>query len=182
MCERGVEEVGKIMKRVSLFFFISGCMENFNSEKNIGKYIIKKFKHIMLPFWLFSFISIVMQVIIDNSGLSDIKDMIIKVAQGAIRNKFFNGSIWFLTCLFVIAVLFQILKLLKNRAVIVGVCIVMFMIAEYVIKPRPISEPHWIYSIDSAFYYIIYYAIGYVVFPVVADLFKMDAMRKWWLE
>ena len=34
---------------VPLFFFLSGCTERLSSEKNLGKYLMKKVKTILLP-------------------------------------------------------------------------------------------------------------------------------------
>lgn len=163
---------------VPLFFFISGCMENFNTEKNIYRYSIKKFQNIMVPYWLFCFISSIIRIVMENLEMSGIKEILIKIGQGTVRNSFFNGSLWFLTCLFVIEVLFQFIKLLRSRFLIVCAGLCMFMIAECVITPRPFAEPHWFYNVDSAFYYMIYYAIGFTVFPEVIKIFKMDTMGK----
>lgn len=43
---------------VPLFFFLSGCMMNYDKDSNPGKFIFRKFRTIMVPFWLFSAISI----------------------------------------------------------------------------------------------------------------------------
>ncbi len=158
---------------VPLFFLISGCTENFNHEKDIGKYIIKKLKSIMFPFWLFSLLSIIVQVILNDSDLAAIKEMLVLVGKGTIRNSFFAGGLWFLTCLFVMQILFFFIKQLKKPIFILAVCIALFLIAQH-IK----DIPSWVYNIDSAFQFIIFYAIGFVAFPAILKLFELNTKSK----
>lgn len=44
---------------VPLFFFISGCMSNYDHEDHLGFYLIKKVKTLLLPFWYFCLCSLV---------------------------------------------------------------------------------------------------------------------------
>lgn len=158
---------------VPLFFFISGCTENFNKEKQIGTQILKKFKSIMLPFWLFSLLSIIIQIIMTDANITSIKEMFTLIGKGAIRNSFFAASLWFLTCLFVMEIMFVFIKQLKNSLLIVVVCLGLFLISQY-IK----NMPCWIYNFDSAFRYIIFYAIGFAGFPSIMKLFELNTEIK----
>lgn len=115
----------------------------------------------------FGILSILVFVIMNNATL-DVAVAELKVlVKGAIRNQFFALGLWFLTCLFVIEVAFALIKKIKSKPLILGVCFICYFIAQNVMNPRPIQEPHWIYNIDSAFYYIIVYAIGYVSFDYI---------------
>lgn len=69
-------------------------------------------------------------------------------------------------------IIYKLLKLLKKRWIIFIICLAMYMAAELVITPRPIVEPHWYYNFDSVFYYIIFFAIGDIVYPYLLDLFQ----------
>lgn len=163
---------------VPLFFLVSGCMEIYNQEKNLGKSIIGNVKKILIPFFFFGIVSIVFNVLLNNiSSLNEIKNMLISLAKGAIRNDFFAGGLWFLTCLFVIKLEFYFIKKVKIKSLIIIICLCMYYISERVISPRPILQPHWIYNIDSSFYYIIFYAIGYVSFPKIQKLFQLENKR-----
>lgn len=162
---------------VPLFFFVSGCMENFNVEKNMGKYVCKKLKTIMIPFWMFSILSIIIRVILEDLVLADIKEMFVLIGKGAIRNSFFAAALWFLPCLFVMEIFFYLIKQLKKRYLIFAVCLMVYMIS-CVIIPRFSERPSWIYNIDSAFYYIIYYAIGFIIFPFIVEFFKLNTIIK----
>lgn len=161
---------------VPMFFLISGCIENFNKEENFIKYVLKKIKSILLPFFVFSIISIIIRAFQQNASLDSVRAMIVLLLKGNIRNTFFAASLWFLSCLFVMGIVFQLIKKIKWKPIILLVCLALFIVAQKVINPSPIVVPHWIYNVDSMLYYIIYYAIGYISFPYIENLFKLKTM------
>lgn len=163
---------------VALFFLLSGCMSNYDKEDNIFKFIKKKFKSIMIPFFAFSIISLIIYVLLNNCTLGVVLEQINIIVRGNIRNNFFAMSLWFLSCLFLMEIIFKLLKKFNNKLLIFLLCLIMFVIAEGFISPRPIIEPHWIYNLDSVFYYIIFYAIGYIVYPWILKLFELDTKIK----
>lgn len=161
---------------VPLFFFLSGCMNVYDKEKDILKYIKKKIKTLIIPLWGFALLSIIIRVISTNMELSTLKTTIILVIKGCIRNTFFAGSLWFLSCLFIIEVTFKILKKIKFKTIILIISLICFWIAETQIKPRPIVTPHAFYNIDSALYYYIFFAIGYVIYPYIKKMFEFKSV------
>lgn len=163
---------------VPLFFFLSGCTSNYDSETGFKKYICKKTKKIMVPFWMFSLLSIVLHIIINNDNMQSTIGMFFTVIKGNIRNTFFAASLWFLSCLFVMEILFKLLRYIKYKSVIVIVGLIFLWISERVITPSPIQTPHWIYNIDSALYYIIFYICGYVFYPYISRLFYLNTTAK----
>jgi fucose 4-O-acetylase-like acetyltransferase len=160
---------------VALFFLISGCTETFNQETHLGKYIIKKIKNVLLPFFFFSFLSIIIRIISTDASLGEIKQMLILVAKGAIRNTFFAGSLWFLTCLFVIEIVFMVIRQFKNNYMIFVLCLFIYILKLKI--PGQPSEPYGIYNIDSACRFLIYYAIGFLAFPVIHKLFSLHTQK-----
>ena len=163
---------------VALFFCLSGCMDTYDQENNIMRYTLKEIKSKLVPLWVFSVLSIVVCVIQNNYGLGRISDFLILVAKGNIRESFFAASLWFFSCLFFMKIIFKLIKFLKKSWLIFAVCLAMYMIAELVITPRPSIKPHWFYNLDSVFYYIIFFAIGYIGYPYIVDLFKLDTRLK----
>lgn len=167
---------------VPLFFFISGCTENYNKDTSIYGYVIGKIKSLLIPFWCFAVGSIILETLIKESSFIDVAKMFVQMAKGAIRNDFVSGSLWFITCLFVMQVFFYIIKsAVKKSGVILGCCIALSYFAQYGLGLYPASGPRWLYNIDSAMHYIVYYAIGYVLFPYVVRLFEMDTEKKKWV-
>lgn len=163
---------------VPLFFLVAGCMENYNNENNFFKYFVKKVKAIMIPFWVFAAIAVVITFIYCNYDSMFIPGMMLEVGLGVIRNTFPAASLWFLTCLFVMQLMFFFIKRCRLKMLVIAVCLILYMISINVLDPSPIWSPSWPYNVDSAFFYIICYAIGYVVFPYVVKLFALDTKVK----
>lgn len=164
---------------VAFFFFLSGCMDTYDKEDKILHFCIKKVKKLLIPFWLFSALSIIINTILCNTSLTDIKGMLFLIIKGAVRNTFFAGSLWFLTCLFVVEIIFKIFKQYVHKNwILLIICMIMYIFAETLIDPRPIIEPHWLYNLDSALYYIIFFAIGYIVYPYILNLYSLNTPFK----
>lgn len=163
---------------VALFFFISGCVENYNMEENIIKYACKKIKTIMIPFWVFAVLSAIVAVIYKNYQWLYVKPLIVEVLRGVVRNTYVAASLWFLTCLFVMQLMFAVIKKVKYKWLIFVISLGMYLIALRGLEHSPLYEPSWYYNVDSALYYMIFYAIGYLIYPYVVDLFKLDNLKK----
>lgn len=163
---------------VPLFFFLSGCAENLSSNIPWYKYIWKNIKNILIPCYLFAIISIIIQSIYLNTHTLIVPNFI-DLLNGCIRNHFFAGSLWFLTCLFVLRIAFYFLrKLLKFKFLILLVCVIIYCIAQLVITPKPIVSPHLPYNIDSMCYYMIFYALGYCCFGAIKNILTLDSVTK----
>ena len=159
---------------VPLFFFVSGFSENLSKDIPFGKYIIKNIKSILLPFYIFATLSL-MVVTIESNTHTLIGPNLIEILKGCIRNQYFAVGLWFLTCLFVIKNVFYFLrKTVKFRWLTLLLCIALYCFAELLINPRPIVTPHMIYNIDSACYYIIFYALGYYGFEPIQRLLDWE--------
>jgi len=151
---------------VPLFFFIAGCMESISSSRdasvlsNIKKYAVS----ILLPFYIFAIVSIVIWALIHNPKPGEVVPLLIMVAKGVVRNTFSVAGVqlWFLSCLFVMHVLFELVKLLKYKWLMLVICLVPFMVF-----PKPQDPPRWWFNLDGALFYIVFFCIGYIVFPVL---------------
>lgn len=149
---------------VPLFFFISGFSENLSTDLSFSKYIIKNIKNLLIPCYLFAVISLVANAIVNNTHTTIVANLI-EILKGCIRNHYFAGSLWFLTCLFVMKNVFYIFrKIFKFKWLNILICVALYFISVLIIDPRPIVNPHMVYNIDSACYYIIFYAFGYYGF------------------
>lgn len=163
---------------VALFFCISGCMEIFNKEENFVRYLIKKIKTIIIPFWVFAAMAAVVTIIQEEYHWENVKGLIVEVLRGVVRNTYVAGSLWFLTCLFVMQLMFFLIKKLKYKSLILLVSIGCYIVANYIIEPHPLGQPSLYYNVDSALYYLIYYTIGYLVFPYIMKLFELNTLKK----
>ncbi len=162
---------------VALFFFISGCTDSLSSDTPWYKHILKNIKSLLIPFYIFAILSLALRCISINSP-SEILPSLVIILKGCVRGEFFASSLWFLTCLFVIKILFYFLrKLLRFKPLLLITATAFFIIATKLISPT-IGIPSLIYNIDSACYYIIFYALGYCSFQLIDKLFAWNRLYK----
>ena len=152
---------------VPLFFFLSGFSEYLSADISFDKYIIKNTKNLLLPCYLFALSSLVVTTIVSNNP-SMIMPNLIEILKGCIRNHYLAYSLWFLTCLFVIKNTFFVLrKTIKIKWLVFLLCAALYCISELLLNP---TNPQMAYNIDSACYYIIFYALGYYGFSPLQRL------------
>ena len=160
---------------VPLFFFLSGCAESLTADLPFKQYLVKNAKRILIPFFFFAFISLVVRCLIVDQ-LYEFKESVLCILHGNIRNTYFASGLWFLTCLFVMKILFYcIRRLAKKPWLTLLCCLCLFAISNLLHFD---SDPSWVYNADSALYYIIYYAIGYYGFIWLKKLLQMDHIYK----
>lgn len=146
---------------VPLFFFVAGCIETLNKEKNIWKNIKKRFINIMIPFYIFAIASIILKVLLTNDSLSTVLGYLINVAKGCERNTFFAYSLWFLPGMFLTNVLFEFMKKLRFPIIIFICSLLMFLGRMSYFAPIFYAKP---FSIQAVFQYQIYFVLGYLLF------------------
>jgi len=159
---------------VPLFFFIAGCMESLNRETSILLNIKRKFVALMIPFYFFSLVSLAVYTIQNNLSLNDLKPHIIALLMGNVRNAFIVFQLWFLSCLFVTHVFFELIKLLKIKFLMIGISLILFIISEKILPFRPIVTPKWYYNVDSSLYYTVYFCLGYVFFHKINNILSSN--------
>ena len=84
----------------------------------------------------------------------------------------------FFSCLFVVEIIFKLIKYLKNKWLILFVCTLIHLFYQYTITLHLAPTPSWLYNLDSACYYIMFYALGYVLYPYIQKLFRLDSFIK----
>ena len=150
---------------VPLFFFVSGCSETFNKERNAAKNIWKKFLAIMLPFYLFALASVAVKVLVTGSTVKTVLGYLVTIARGCIRNTFIASSLWFLPCLFVIGVLAELAKKLRHRWLMI-----LFSLAIYILNSSGAVRFPQEYNINFAAHYQLFFMTGYVLFGEIDRL------------
>lgn len=145
----------------ALFFMISGGMENLRSDKGIVNTIRSTIKGLLIP-WLFYSISSIVVFIIHTNDYSQLPAHLIQVAMGTIRLRFFSYSLWYLTCIATMRIVFSIMLKLKSKLVIF--ILSMFVSGSVMIR---FVEPTLPYNIDNMLSYLFFYVAGYISFPYV---------------
>lgn len=146
---------------VMLFFFLSGYTFKYSKENIFKKLFIKKFRTIMLPYFLFSLLCYLYWALIEGRFRS-IKEPILKPFIGIFYGSgsdwlTFNAAMWFLPCLFITIILFYWIKSSKVGLYIMLVIssIVGYLIAQFL-------NVRFFWGIDIAFMSVFFFGIGYL--------------------
>lgn len=150
---------------VPLFFFVSGCLEYYNKD-SVLKTLQKKATGILIPWLFFAVLSVAEAVLFGNARFENIGGFLREIAKGCIRNRFFAGGLWFLTALFCVSVIFQIIKQARFRVLILAIALPFHYVAQKLVP----SAPSWYYNVDSALTYLVYFALGYCLIDVLNKL------------
>lgn len=149
---------------VPLFFLISGCMENLSRDHGILDTARKTFRSILIPWLFYAVLSVVVDAQLQYRT-TELVPSALSILRGTVRGEFLAGSVWFLTCIASVRTIFSLLKKLKNRWLILLACFGLFCVAEFAFPYRFVNEPRLPYNLDSGLYYIVFYGIGYALFP-----------------
>lgn len=143
---------------VPLFFFISGIFATApENNRDLLKVVIKSFKTIVIPYFMFCIISLVFYTIRFQWDASTLLDSAISALKG-IRGKVFAESLWFLPCLFVVIIYHSALyRLLKSK---ISIMVISLMIYTILMPKAIISHPSYFFNTDSALCYLSYYSLG----------------------
>lgn len=162
---------------VPLFFFISGLFAGTApSEGSFFRFLWKKIRSLVFPYLIFTILFYLLQLATGQISFSGLPAALLVSAKG-IRNQV-PGPLWFLTCLFVICILFELLKRILTAVFGDGMLrnILVFLLAAAIyltgilfLGHEPAQDPRWIWNVDSAFIYIFYYALGALLFPAIRD-------------
>lgn len=155
---------------VALFFLLSGCMESISHEADFLTYLKKIIKNILVPWLFFAVCAVFYSVLERNAGIHTAWDLMKKVLCGTINDQFIAGALWFLTCLAVMKVLFFFIRKLKNKALILLVCLALHFVEIRFDIPR-------FFNFYRALRFLIYYAIGYAAFPAICKALSPETRR-----
>ena len=139
-----------------LFFLCSGyafCLTTIKVQGlSFSTFINQRIKRIVIPYLVFSVISMLLRIIFSSVTRSGIN------IGDAIGGIFFEGKyFWFLYTLFLISIIFKVLwDQTKNLSLMLGIAIVLYVV--YVILPIKFL------CIDRIGVYSLYYVLGCYLF------------------
>ena len=94
---------------VALFFLASGFFAPHTEQQAFWPFLKKKFCAIVLPYFAFSAINVVVNVLTWGCSFTEFVDLVVAVFMG-VRTKTAAAALWFLPCLFVISIGHYLLK------------------------------------------------------------------------
>lgn len=154
---------------VPLFFFLSGCMVHMEKTRTVFLYIKHKIKTIMIPYVFLRIVNTMIYILRENEGaIEKIKTGLRLIITGERRNAgYFQGiALWFLTCLFLVSVIFHIISKVCNRYIILVLSIFLRFVGCGYIN----NDSVW--NIDDVCEMLFFYCVGYIAFPYVKLLFE----------
>lgn len=146
---------------VPLFLFVSGIFAHYAEDVRFLEVFRKKFRRIVVPY---VFIVMITMPVIVLTTKEDVWTYFSYAKQFVfgIRNRMYASSLWFFSCLFVMSILFEILRrVLRYNVLLLLASCALYVVSGTLFPHNPGVEPSWIFNIDSACYYMIYYAAGY---------------------
>lgn len=158
------------MYAIQLFFFVSGFFAlRHTGETTVWGTIKSKIKHILVPYITFSVLNLAAIAIHDNLDIMNILPMI-KQAVFGIRNQLYAPALWFLPCLFVVSIVFDLVyRIGKKGWIVMTFSVIVYCMAANLLPFDATETPRWFFNIDSALFYLFYYALGAVVYPFLKD-------------
>jgi len=158
---------------VPLFFFVSGFFARV--DDSFPKMVWRLTRTLLLPYVFFALLSMTTLTLVGNWQFTNLKEALLTLSLGT-RNTEHVGSLWFFPCLFIAALSFGVV-LRFTRSAIAGLAFgaACLFIALHGLPFNPINTPKWPLNVDSALYYVWWYALGYATFPYL----KILVQRPW---
>lgn len=161
---------------VQVFFFASGFFAVSRVQKPFGETLLHKARALLLPYLCFSAVAAALISVQNNYGLEQVLPLVRQTFLG-MRNQTPAIALWFLPCLFLQSVLYDALyRLLHRPRLIFALSMVIYLLTAVFVDP--IGEPKWIFSLDSALYFLPFYALGPVVYPYLARRGKDRSLKR----
>lgn len=150
---------------IPLFFFLSGMMFKNDKYPSIWSFIKSRAKSLLLPYLIFSVGSWFLWVGYSSLFKSDIESYTYPlfqtfIAQGSGGYMTHNVTLWFITCLFVVEVLYYFIAKTKD-SVNITVCIICAVIGHFMLHNNlsfDFTKLPW--NIEAAMSAIVFYAFG----------------------
>lgn len=148
---------------VPLFFFAAGIFAGNLDKQSFKDAVKKRFVQIMFPYMFFVTINMAVMILASGDDLITYVRYVKQFIWG-VRNHMPTAALWFFPCIFCTGVLFDVLRRVCRKDILVAVAAAVLYLTSVTLFPnRPDVEPSWFWNIDSACYYMIYYAFGYIL-------------------
>lgn len=156
---------------IQIFFILSGL--TYKSGKSISENIVKRFKGIIIPYFIYSAVILVIYFVLSNAkSVKELIDIVIGVLYSRYclypidyegENRYFlqigNSPMWFLTAIFISSCIFYIaMECIKDRKRHLCICSIVFLALTMSMDYLPILLP---WSMDTAFFGAFFMLIGY---------------------
>lgn len=173
-------------QHVPLFFFAAGFFATMEpQEGSFWAFLLKKIRSLVLPYVIFSILTIAYFLIVKTRSFSEVPQMLLDTLLG-IRNRTPAIQLWFLPCLFVISVFFEIAKrVIRSKVFLALIVVALYAVGITCLGHQPSMDPSWVWNVDSAMLYLLYYFLGALLFPFFRNWKyrskKAGIKALWWI-
>lgn len=149
-----------------IFFFLSGYLFNIDKIKNFKTFLIKKTKALLVPYFLFPIAIYCFWVIVYKFINKPIPETQLSLWRGlftvnAIISPFAAVQ-WFLTCLFLVEIMFYIIiRIIKSNRIVLIPILILFSLMGYYYTNVINFRLYW--GLDTALTALVFYGVGYLL-------------------
>ncbi|WP_312776702.1 acyltransferase family protein [Pseudescherichia sp.] len=147
---------------VPLFFFISGLF--YKEGAKIVATIKISFTKLIVPYFYYSILSLGVYALFLQKDVSTLPALLTQLVEAKRNFIEYAPQLWFLPCLFFVIVFFSIIQRFVKNKVFIMVAVTTSMALTIFIPQNPVSySPGLPYGLDSALYYIFWFALGFCI-------------------
>jgi fucose 4-O-acetylase-like acetyltransferase len=151
---------------VPLFFFAAGFFAGPANE-TVAAMALRLVRRLLLPYVFFALLFAATLTLFYDWPWPKLQDTLFAFSQG-IRNHIPAGSLWFLPCLFVVALAHGlVLRATRSRLATLAFGIGCLLVARHALSFDPVDHASLPFNADSALYYVFWYALGHALFPAM---------------
>ena len=152
-----------------LFFFLSGLVFRADKYKTFKEFAIRKFKTLVIPYFIFSFITwlvwvaynLVLHNDVDSYWMPLLQTII---AQGSGGFLVHNVPLWFVSCLLLVEFIYYLISKIGNDAITIFICCLLGLLSYFMEKWSVFLDFKLLpWSIGVAFAAIVFYAVGNIL-------------------
>lgn len=159
------------------FFFASGLFAGKLENLSLREAVKKKVDQILVPYIFLVVVNMIVLVLLNQANFITYIKYVKQFIWG-IRNHVPIAAMWFFSCLFCTAIIFDVLRrVLKKKSLLLVTSLFIYLITITILPNRPNAAPSWFFNLDSALYYLIYYTVGYMVGSLLINQHFMCAFK-----
>ncbi len=145
------------------FFFISGLFAERSRDEALPDYILTRCRQLLIPYAIYTVASLLLCGLMDPTIYARLGTELLNILL-ARRNHLFSAAAWFLPCLFVVNCLYHLMQRFIPRVWLrLALAAVISFLARMFLE-----EPMLPFSANAALRYLIYYALGDALSPVLS--------------
>ena len=152
---------------LGILFFASGFSASRRKDKPLPEFILEKAKRILVPYFAFSFLTLAVRTFLFELPQGEIIDIVRRTFR-AMRNDVAFPALWFLPCLFLMSIYYQVLlKFIRSKALLLLASLAISCLVKFTKE-----GPYLPWGIELAGRFLIYYSLGDCV----------NSIYWWWRE